>query len=50
MRKAHVKNGQAEWKDISYKEHEAVYNKYYADDIFVGEITTEVVKAFFPEK
>ena len=47
MRKAHVKNGQAEWKDISYKEHEAVYNKYYADDIFVGEITTEVVKDFF---
>ena len=47
MRKVHVSNGQAEWKDISDKEHEAVYNKHYADDIFVGEITTEVVKDFF---
>lgn len=47
MRKVHVSNGQAEWKDISDKEHDAVYNKYYADDIFVGEITTEVVKDFF---
>ena len=46
-RKVHVRNGQAEWKDISDKEHEAVYNKYYADDIFVGEITAEAVKDFF---
>ena len=45
-RKAHVRNGQAEWQDIPDKEHETVYNKYYADDIFVGEITTEVVKFF----
>ena len=49
-RKAHVRNGQAEWQDISAKEHEAVYNKYYADDVFVGEITAEVVKDFFSEK
>lgn len=46
-RKAHVRNGQAEWQDISDKVHEAVYNKYYADDVFVGEITPEVVKDFF---
>ena len=46
-RKAHVRNGQAEWQDIPDKEHEAVYNKYYADDIFVGEITAEAVKDFF---
>lgn len=49
-RKAHVRNGQAEWQDIPKEEHESVYNKYYADDVFVGEITTEVVKDFFPVK
>ena len=48
-RKAHVRNGQAEWQDITNEEHEAVYNKYYADDVFVGVITADVIKAFFLE-
>lgn len=48
-RKSHVINDQAEWQDITNEEHEAVYNKYYADDVFVGVITADVVKAFFFE-
>ena len=48
-RKAHVRNGQAEWQDVINEEHEAVYNKYYADDVFVGVITADVIKAFFLE-
>jgi hypothetical protein len=48
-RKAHVRNGQAEWQDVTNEEHESVYNKYYVDDVFVGVITADVIKAFFLE-
>ena len=50
-RKAHVRNGQAEWQDIPKQGDRPVfYQDYDEDNPFVEEITSEVVKAFFPEK
>lgn len=50
-RKAHVRNGQAEWQDIPKQGDRPVfYQDYDEENPFVEEITSEVVKAFFPEK
>ena len=50
-RKAHVRNGQAEWQDVpKVNDRPVFYQDYDEDNPFVEDITANFVKAIFPEK